>query len=80
MMNLRTDEMAFLHSLTKIGTDENKAIHSMCFMYISKLNFTYYIFKNIVVRKLFNWSFLSYHLYIPVLPTKEIYEYIFTTD
>ena len=28
MTNLRTDEMAFSHSLTKIGTDENKAIYS----------------------------------------------------
>ena len=28
MTNLRTDEMAFFHSLTKIGNDENKAIYS----------------------------------------------------
>ena len=30
MTNLRTDEMAFFRSLTKIGTDENKAIYSTC--------------------------------------------------
>ena len=29
MTNLRTDEMAFLRRLTKIGTDENKAIYSI---------------------------------------------------
>ena len=29
LTNLRTDEMAFIHSLTKIGTDENKAIYSI---------------------------------------------------
>ena len=29
MTNLRTDEMAFFHSLMKIGTDENKAIYSI---------------------------------------------------
>ena len=29
MTNLRTDEMAFSRSLTKIGTDENKAIYSI---------------------------------------------------
>ena len=29
MTNLGTDEMAFSHSFTKIGTDENKAIYSM---------------------------------------------------
>ena len=28
MTNLCTDEMAFFRSLTKIGTDENKAIYS----------------------------------------------------
>ena len=28
MTNLRTDEMAFSCNLTKIGTDENKAIYS----------------------------------------------------
>ena len=28
MTNLRTDEIAFSRSLTKIGTDENKAIYS----------------------------------------------------
>ena len=28
MTNLRTDEMAFFCTLTKIGTDENKAIYS----------------------------------------------------
>ena len=29
MTNLCTDEMAFSRSLTKIGTDENKAIYSI---------------------------------------------------
>ena len=29
MRNLRTDEMAFICSLTKIGTDENKTIYSI---------------------------------------------------
>ena len=28
MTNLRTDEMVFFHDLTKIDTDENKAIYS----------------------------------------------------
>ena len=28
MTNLRTDEMVFCRNLTKIGTDENKGIHS----------------------------------------------------
>ena len=28
MTNLRTDEMVFFRNFTKIGTDENKAIHS----------------------------------------------------
>ena len=28
MTNLRTDEIAFFLHLTKIGTDENKAIYS----------------------------------------------------
>ena len=28
MTNLRTDEMVFVPNLTKIGTDENKAIYS----------------------------------------------------
>ena len=32
MTNLRTDEMVFFHNLTKIDTDENKAIYSNCFM------------------------------------------------
>ena len=35
MAKLRTDEMAFFRSLTKIGTDENKAIYSMCIIKIS---------------------------------------------
>ena len=31
MTNLRTDEIVFFRNLTKIGTDENKAIYSsMC--------------------------------------------------
>ena len=30
MTNLRTYEMAFSVSLTKIGTDENKTIYSIC--------------------------------------------------
>ena len=29
MTNLRTDKMAFICNLTKIGTDENKAIYSI---------------------------------------------------
>ena len=29
MMNLRTDEIVFFRNLTKIGTDENKAIYSI---------------------------------------------------
>ena len=29
MTNLRTDEIIFFLNLTKIGTDENKAIHSI---------------------------------------------------
>ena len=29
MTNLQTDEIAFFLSLTKIGTDENKAIYSI---------------------------------------------------
>ena len=38
MTNLRTDEMAFFHSLKKIGTDENKAIYSMLkYMYLQHL-------------------------------------------
>ena len=28
MTNLRTDELVFFRNLTKIGTDENKAIYS----------------------------------------------------
>ena len=28
MMNLRTDEIVYFCNLTKIGTDENKAIYS----------------------------------------------------
>ena len=28
MTNLRTDEIVLFHNLTKIGTDENKAIYS----------------------------------------------------
>ena len=31
MTNLRTDEMVFSRNLTKIGTDENKAIFSKWF-------------------------------------------------
>ena len=31
MTNLRTDEMVFICNLTKIGTDENKAIYSTNF-------------------------------------------------
>ena len=31
MTNLRTDEIAFFRCLTKIGTDENKAIYSIQF-------------------------------------------------
>ena len=31
MTNLRTDEIPFFRSLTKIGTDENKAIYSIAF-------------------------------------------------
>ena len=31
MTNLRTDEMVFICNLTKIGTDENKAIYSNTF-------------------------------------------------
>ena len=31
MTNLRTDEIVFFRNLTKIGTDENKAIHSILF-------------------------------------------------
>ena len=31
MTNLRTDEMVFYRNLTKIGTDENKAIYSSSF-------------------------------------------------
>ena len=30
MMNLRTDKIVFFHNFTKIGTDENKAIYSIC--------------------------------------------------
>ena len=51
MKNLWTDEMAFFHRLTKIGTDENKPIYSTwnsialrsndlgqnCFLSLSKL-------------------------------------------
>ena len=29
MTNLRTDEIVFFHNMTKIGTDENKAIYSI---------------------------------------------------
>ena len=29
MTNLRTDKMVFICNLTKIGTDENKAIYSI---------------------------------------------------
>ena len=29
MTNLRTDEIVFFRNLTKIGTDENKAIYSI---------------------------------------------------
>ena len=31
MTNLRTDEMVFFRNLTKIDTDENKAIYSIQF-------------------------------------------------
>ena len=33
MTNLRTDEIIFFHNLSKIGTDENKAIHSIWTMW-----------------------------------------------
>ena len=33
MTNLRTDEIVFFRNLTKIGTDENKAIYSILFVY-----------------------------------------------
>ena len=43
MTNLRTDEIVFFRNLMKIGTDENKAIHSnlfeiqyMCVMFPAK--------------------------------------------
>ena len=35
MTNLRTDEMSFFRSLTKIGTDENKTIYSTNIKYIN---------------------------------------------
>ena len=33
MTNLRTDELVFFRNLTKIGTDENKAIYSKYSIY-----------------------------------------------
>ena len=35
MTNLRTDKMPFSGGLTKIGTDENKAIYSILFYYVN---------------------------------------------
>ena len=35
MTNLPTDETAFFRSLTKIGTDENKAIYSTSLMWVT---------------------------------------------
>ena len=37
MTNLHTDEMGFSHNLTKIGTDENKAIYSIWDLEKSKM-------------------------------------------
>ena len=34
MTNLRTDEIVFFLNLTKIGTDENKAIYSIYVLYL----------------------------------------------
>ena len=34
MTNLSTDEIVFFHNLTKIGTDENKAIYSSYIMHL----------------------------------------------
>ena len=39
MTNLRTDEIVFFRNLTKIGTDENKAIYSNSFIEILILIF-----------------------------------------
>ena len=36
MTNLRTDEMAFFHNLTKIGSYENEVIYNIC---LSVVNF-----------------------------------------
>ena len=39
MTNLRTDEIVFFRNLTKIGTDENKAIYSIaCVLYIQQIS------------------------------------------
>ena len=35
MTNLRTDEIVYFCNLTKIGTDENKAIYSIFCLYLS---------------------------------------------
>ena len=38
MTNLRTDEIAFVRNLTKIGTDQNNAIYSKCVLIDNKKN------------------------------------------
>ena len=40
MTNLRTDEIVFFLNLTKIGTDKNKAIHSIHKKLLAKPLFT----------------------------------------
>ena len=39
MTNLRTDEIVFFRNLTKIGTDENKAIYSINVMQINLVHY-----------------------------------------
>ena len=49
MTNLCSDEMAFFHRLTKIGTDENKAIYSK---QLAFMNFVIFLFNNTLYIKL----------------------------
>ena len=54
MTNLSTDEIVFYHNLTKIGTDENKAIYSIysdslsCLQTLQNRNLEHPVIREIV--------------------------------
>ena len=55
MTNLRADEIIFFRNLTKIGTDENKAIYStrkLSYIYINTL---YIVYNHILVSSVVLW-------------------------